>query len=230
MIVRKNDIPLLQAHRGYWQETLVKENTALAFRRAAELGFQMVELDVQISREGTLFLYHDIAIKNVAVYDHSDEELLKLGVEPLSELWHQWPNLPRKLNIELKVPKLSVLKKSVRSLVRELEAAPPDIFYLVSSFHVGALRLLKNEQPDVPRALLIDPSIQLSHKLWSLWVRITAPLWLHVHESQAELFLEKSSVPVCVWTVNDPGRAQDLWDKGVISIITDEIIPVAQKN
>jgi glycerophosphoryl diester phosphodiesterase len=52
--------PLIIAHRGHSLE--VPENTAEAYRRAIELGAEMIEADVNISRDGQLVMIHDATL------------------------------------------------------------------------------------------------------------------------------------------------------------------------
>lgn len=52
--------PLAIAHRGHSIET--PENTMTAYRRAIELGAEMVEADVNITRDGRLAMIHDATV------------------------------------------------------------------------------------------------------------------------------------------------------------------------
>jgi glycerophosphoryl diester phosphodiesterase len=49
--------PLVIAHRGHSIE--VPENTLEAYRRAIELGAEMIECDVNMTRDGELVMIHD---------------------------------------------------------------------------------------------------------------------------------------------------------------------------
>ncbi|MBA2299874.1 MAG: hypothetical protein H0W22_03775 [Chloroflexi bacterium] len=49
--------PLVIAHRGHSLE--VPENTLAAYRRAIELGTEMIEADVNLTRDGELVMIHD---------------------------------------------------------------------------------------------------------------------------------------------------------------------------
>lgn len=51
------DRPLVIAHRGH--SIAVPENTMEAYRRAIELGTEMIECDVNITRDGQLVMIHD---------------------------------------------------------------------------------------------------------------------------------------------------------------------------
>ena len=52
--------PLIIAHRG--DSAHRPENTRAAFVRAVEVGADMVELDVQLTREGHVVVFHDEAV------------------------------------------------------------------------------------------------------------------------------------------------------------------------
>jgi glycerophosphoryl diester phosphodiesterase len=52
--------PLSVAHRGY--SIAYPENTLEAYRKAIELGVEMIECDVNITRDGTLVMMHDFTL------------------------------------------------------------------------------------------------------------------------------------------------------------------------
>lgn len=52
--------PLSVAHRGH--STAYPENTLEAYRKAIELGVEMIECDVNITRDGTLVMIHDATL------------------------------------------------------------------------------------------------------------------------------------------------------------------------
>jgi glycerophosphoryl diester phosphodiesterase len=54
--------PVIIAHRGF--HAGLPENTILAFVRAAELGFDGIETDVQVDRTGTPILFHDQVLRD----------------------------------------------------------------------------------------------------------------------------------------------------------------------
>ncbi|RED96564.1 glycerophosphodiester phosphodiesterase family protein [Marinoscillum furvescens] len=53
---------LVAAHRGYWAEAGVSENTVEACRRALVLGADMLEVDIRTSMDGVPMLLHDPCI------------------------------------------------------------------------------------------------------------------------------------------------------------------------
>ncbi|MCL2299981.1 MAG: glycerophosphodiester phosphodiesterase [Firmicutes bacterium] len=52
--------PLIAGHRGY--KARYPENTMLGFRKARELGVDMLEIDLRLSRDGHLVLIHDATL------------------------------------------------------------------------------------------------------------------------------------------------------------------------
>ena len=53
----REDFMNVVAHRGY--SGVYPENTMLAFRKAVEAGSDEIELDVQLTKDGTLVVIHD---------------------------------------------------------------------------------------------------------------------------------------------------------------------------
>ena len=81
--------PLTIAHRG--GAKLWPENTLFAFEQSASAGFDGAELDVQLSRDGKIVVFHDILLKP-ELCRHSDGRWLSVRERrPISEL--TWPEL-----------------------------------------------------------------------------------------------------------------------------------------
>jgi glycerophosphoryl diester phosphodiesterase len=73
--------PLVIAHRGY--SLLAPENTLLAYQKAIEVGADMLELDINLSRDGHLVMIHDHRLERTTngsgfVHDHTLEDLQRL--------------------------------------------------------------------------------------------------------------------------------------------------------
>jgi glycerophosphoryl diester phosphodiesterase len=73
--------PLVIAHRGNSRDT--PEQTLAAFRRAVELGADMIEADVRRTRDGQLVMFHDPTLERTTngdgfVSNHAFDELRRL--------------------------------------------------------------------------------------------------------------------------------------------------------
>lgn len=81
---RKCDKKLLcdYAHRGLHGEG-VPENSLSAFARAAEAGYG-IELDVQLSRDGTVMVFHDYTLTRMTGLDKKVNELTASELQALS--------------------------------------------------------------------------------------------------------------------------------------------------
>jgi glycerophosphoryl diester phosphodiesterase len=71
------------AHRG--ASGYAPENTRAAFARAITMGADMIETDVQLSRDGALVLFHDTTVTRTSnghgpLADHSLDELRRLDI------------------------------------------------------------------------------------------------------------------------------------------------------
>ncbi|HQB01654.1 MAG TPA: glycerophosphodiester phosphodiesterase family protein [Candidatus Hydrogenedentes bacterium] len=75
--------PQIIAHRG--ASAYAPENTRSAFLKAIELGADWFELDVQLTRDGAMAVFHDrdvsrFAVKHIPIYDLTMSDLRSLDV------------------------------------------------------------------------------------------------------------------------------------------------------
>lgn len=69
----KGRLPFCIGHRGASGHE--RENTITAFRRAAELGAEMWELDTQLTKDGVVVVSHDDHLERVFGIDHRISEM-----------------------------------------------------------------------------------------------------------------------------------------------------------
>lgn len=75
---------LVIGHRG--AAGLAPENTLAAFEKAIELGVDAVEMDVQLSADGALVLYHDFTLKPAITRTADGQWLDMWGGSPIKDL------------------------------------------------------------------------------------------------------------------------------------------------
>jgi glycerophosphoryl diester phosphodiesterase len=224
-------------HRG--ASRAAPQNTLAAFRQAAELGADGVELDVHLSADGVPVVIHDFVV------DHTTDGTGAVAARPLAALkeldaggWfdpayagERIPTLAEVmeavgdtllLNIELKVAGRSDgrLAAAVVGLVTRFNLAER---VLLSSFEPTALLDVRRLAPHLPLGFLYDP-------LPSSWpTRLRArglhPQALHPHHTLARPALirraHKRGQRVVTWTVDEPAAMARLIAAGIDAIITN---------
>lgn len=166
------------AHRG--ASGTAPENTLAAFERAAELGAGMIELDVQLSFDGELIVFHDDTLgrcTNVAevLADRAEEPLHRFAAQDLAKLdagkvhpevegrtgiptlrqvleWLEATD-GMMLNVELKALPRRPADLAVKT-VRAVQALGLESRILFSSFDHSELRTVKDLDPRLRTAVL----------------------------------------------------------------------------
>ena len=152
------------AHRGlHSRDKSIPENSLAAFERAASAGYGM-ELDVQLSRDGEVVVFHDDDLKRVCgveakVADLTLEELRKLrlcGTEETIPLFSEVLKCVRgrgALIVELKNGKRNEeLCEKTYALLEKYSGE-----YCIESFNPFIVRWFKKNAPEVIRGQLSNP-------------------------------------------------------------------------
>ena len=148
------------AHRGLWGEGL-PENSLGAFRAAAEKGFA-IELDIQLSADGVVMVFHDYTLDRVCARAGKICELTaaELGNIPLYGIENEHiPTLREVLDaVDGRVPLLIELKGEsgntalVPAALKVLDGYRG--LWCMESFNPLLLRAVKKHAPKVVRGLL----------------------------------------------------------------------------
>lgn len=162
------------AHRG--DSASSPENTAAAFDAAASLPVDGIEIDVQLSRDGVLVVYHDRTLRrlgggNARVEDLDLVALRRLDAgswfEPrfrgerlltLDEVMDRWGRRTRLL-LELKVrePRSNErVRMLVERTVSAIRARRGKVDPLILSFDSSALDATREEAPEIPTVRNLD--------------------------------------------------------------------------
>ena len=221
------------AHRGSSGEC--PENTMIAFQKAVEDGADMIELDVQLTKDKQIIVMHDetvdrttngkgligdmtlIEAQSLRIVDR-DGHLTDYQLPSLKDVLDYLSDKDIELNIELKANSDDeyMLEQGTYQLV-EIFKMHDRVVY--SSFDEGALRYIKSLNNDVHIALLTS---KLNNKVLE---RIKDMNCSTYHLSKKIKFkdIDKCLVnqeQVRVWTINDEKTMKQYIDKGY-DIITD---------
>jgi glycerophosphoryl diester phosphodiesterase len=218
------------AHRG--ARMFAPENSLPAFQLAIEQGADGVELDVQLSADGHLFVLHDIyldattngrgpasalplsALKELDISVKHGDEWRGTRIPTLDEIFD---TLPGDVFINLELKRYTFPTDGLEAaIVRFIQHRNLRVRVAVSSFNPIILWRLRYER--FALGLLYSPELPvwLRYGQARHFLRLDA---LHPHHTQVRSPLPQ--LPVNTWTVNDPVEMQRLLKLGVNAIITD---------
>ncbi len=231
--------PSVVGHRGCAAHA--PENTLGGFGRAAELGCDWVEFDVQLSRDGVPVVVHDPNLERTTGLDMPVRFLVARRIAELdagSWFGPEWrdervPTLAQTLdtcavlglmpNIEIKND-CGALRRCARAVAAVVAERWPAAMGrpLISSFSLRALYWSRLANADQPLALLMW---RKPVKLWRLHTRLLRCRAVHVDASLASEALigraHRRGLKVGVYTVNDPELAATLRSRGADYIFSD---------
>ena len=225
-------------HRGASYDA--PENTLPAFRLAAEMGADGVELDVQLSQDGEVVIIHDFdldktttgtgpvkaktlkQLKELDAGSHFDPAFTQTPIPTLSELFMAMGPVLL-YNIELKT--MAVRDEGLEAeVIRLIEDHNLQSRAMLSSFNPFALNRAYRVNPNIKRGLLWSPGLPF-HLRWQLFRQAARPDMFHPHwQAVSAAMLAKEHQQghlVNVWTCNDPQAMVKLITMGVDSIMTD---------
>jgi glycerophosphoryl diester phosphodiesterase len=228
------------AHRGgaYHPELEGLENTLAAFQHAVALGYEYLETDVHLTRDGVLLAFHDTVLDRVTdrrgeIASLSRDEVRtalvagREAVPTLAELFDAFP--AARFNIDLKS---DASVTALADLVAEREAWDR---VLVGSFsHRRTARFRELTGGRVPTAATIPeilafrllPSARLASLVGGKGAAFQVPHRRGRLTVVTPGFVRRAHAAgrhVHVWTIDDPAEMNRLLDLGVDGIMTDRI-------
>lgn len=88
------------AHRGHSYQNKRNENKIIAIKNAIDIGYDGIEIDVQLCKTGEIVLFHDIYIEDTFIKDMTFEQLYNdYGIISLEDLYREIPDIQKKLLI-----------------------------------------------------------------------------------------------------------------------------------
>ena len=219
------------AHRG--AAGLRPENTLASIRKAIEDGTDWVEIDVQETADGEVFVLHDsyfmkLAGVNLKIWDASMDDLADIDIGSWFDAVYSEERTPRLaevletvrdkagLLIELKYYGHDVdLEARTIALVEE---AGMRAQVATMSLKYPAVQKMKTLRPDWPSGVLAATAVgnlaQLDGEFIAVSTALVGPKLVRAtHAKGKKLF---------VWTVNDPLEMMSMISMGVDGLITDE--------
>lgn len=231
------EFPRIVGHRG--AAALAPENTLAGFRKAAETGAKMVELDAKLSADGIVICHHDNVLGRTStgegpVAEQSFAALRALDagswfgpdfagerIPTLAEALELIASLGMGVNVEIKPcpgRERETAAATVKIVRDHWKSAAPFQF---SSFKPAALEVTLAKAPDLPRGYLTDDFregwLEDAARLKSVSVngnfrRYTKERIDAVHAA---------GMKALAYTVNEPADAARLLADGMDILVTD---------
>lgn len=219
---------LVIAHRGFMEKGV--ENTISSIEASAKAGADMVEIDIQQTKDGQFVVFHDATLSRLArqpgiVADMTLEELMNISVyadgliDTIPSL-EQALEVSRQLNIKLLIEIKTHGKETADFLPRFItlldEYDALDVHY-VQSPDLPLMGELEQLEPRIQTGLVFAITYGAIPLTDSDFIAIeqsfaTERIQKQVHEAGKELF---------VWTVNEERGMQKFYEQKIDGIITN---------
>lgn len=227
------------AHRGYWKAERSAHNSISSLINAQNLGVYGSELDVHLTADSVLVVFHDNSIQGHDISSSTYDELKNLKIEngeslPTLEayLTQAKANLKTKLIIEIKPKKNVELENAtalaVLELVRKFKLET-NVEYISFSLNICKELVRLNAGAPVAYLAYLSGSAYTPKELkeWGISgldyhysLLLKNPEWI----SEAKPL----GISTNAWTVNDIDTIQKLIDLNVDFITTDKPVEVVE--
>ena len=239
----KRFIKIKYAHRGLHGNGEA-ENSMSAFAKAVEMGFG-IELDVRLSSDGELVVFHDDTLERVTkeygkVDSKTAAELSKIKLAATKDTIPTFKEVLRLVNG--KVPLLVEIKEDAgnygvtRKTVEILKEYKGD--FIIESFNPLSLRVIRKEMPDVMRGFLSQNFLTekkyrkplyflLQNLLLNCICRPDFIAFKHSHYKNPALKLTRDmfGAATLAWTVTSIEEENAAYKNGFDSVIFEKYIP-----
>lgn len=209
-------------HRGYHsKDQTLKENSLEAFRLSVEKGYG-IELDVQLTKDGEVVVYHDF---NLSRLERNESKLFDLTLEELKQFYI--PTLQEVLALVDGQVELIIELKSDKNKDR-LSEKVLDILdsyhgpYCVESFDPRIVYWFKKHAPQIKRGQLIMPISKYDSVFTGILINsllyqfLTRPHFLAINVDSSHFnpsinFNQFFGIESCLWTVHENHRTDYKW-------------------
>ncbi len=229
---------LVWAHRG--ASAYAPENTLEAFQKAVDLKADGIELDVQMTKDGTLVVIHDEMVDRVSgasgwVKDYTYEKLKKIDVNlrfaqygpqyipTLEEVCELIRPTGLTINVELKTGVIFYpeIEEQTLDLVKRTGMEDRVIY---SSFNHYSIRKIKRLKPDAVTGLLYQDGMidVVSYAKQTVQADALHPAVYNVQYPDFFASCRKHGLKVHVWTVNEEEHMRLLCENETDAMITND--------
>lgn len=224
------------AHRGFSGE--YPENTMLAFQKALDLGVDAIELDVQLSKDGEVMIFHDENLKRITgesgfLMDYTYSQLRKLNASGKFAVEfgiNLIPTLAEYLEFTQNIEVITFLElKNSMIPYPHLEEKVCDVIYRFRQ--QNKIILFSANHPSVIHFGSLAPEVKLLFP-FDNWIYdygaycrkhgISACMpYFHALTPQVVAEIKAHGVAIYPWIVDDPPDMETLLSMGMDGILTN---------
>ena len=201
------------AHRGVFDNKKIVENTKESFIKAIHYKYP-IELDVQLTTDNKLIVFHDEDLKRLAkrddiVQDMDSSEATRIKLLDTNSTIPYFKEILElnndKVFMDIEVKKTKRIKDTVYYLMKDLEEYKN---YVIISFDPRIIRYIKKNYPDVKTGLLIQAKYNNFFLQWILHTRFILKYSLCDFVSISKKVYKNRSLmrylkkyPIFLWTI-----------------------------
>jgi glycerophosphoryl diester phosphodiesterase len=221
---------IIIAHRG--ASSLARGNTIESFKKAIEIGVDMIEFDVRRTKDQALIVYHDELMEGKPVKELTYDEISKMtigrgfSVPSFEEVLNCTSG---KIKLDVEIKEEGYEKEIVELLLKYFKKDQ----FVMTSFHDSCIRKTKDNYPDIKTGLILGTSKPKNFILTRVSEFFPQK---RCREAKADFLVphwrllwfgfldraKRANEPALVWTVNDEKMIWKLLrDSRIDGIITD---------
>ncbi|MFW6196116.1 MAG: glycerophosphodiester phosphodiesterase, partial [Thermoplasmatota archaeon] len=202
-----------------------------SFRKAIEIGADMVEFDVRRTEDGKLIAFHDPSLEGEEISSLTYEEIQEIT----DEKGYKVPTVEDvvllckdKIGLDIELKEGGYEDEVIKIVKRHLDYDE----FIMKSFLDSAVKAVKEYDDNIKTGLLLgveNPESKIRTRFSELFPKrrvknCNADFVSPNHQLLRLFFLKRmkaSGKDVYVWTVNDPVKMIHLFEKKVKAVITD---------
>lgn len=224
----------ITAHRGY--STAAPENTLYSFEEAVGIGADYIELDVQLTADEQLVVFHDKTIERTT---NGKGELSKYTYEELQEFsagsWFSkdgefddakivllsdvLENFGNDILFNIEIKNHGDVRKTAEKTVEVIEEYGIERSCYITSFSYNALKVVKKINPKIKTALIANVASSTSFSQLK-YIDAVSLNYIFINSSIVNM-AHQNGKRVFVWTVDGRSDIQHMIAIGVDNIITN---------
>lgn len=188
------------AHRGL--SAYFKDNSQEAFNAAIQNGFEMIELDIQLSKDRIVFVYHDTFINQFLLKDLTFQHISKLDKQILSledflSLVAKRSNI--KIYLDIKGPGDDICQILHDMLQETLEIEYIGTHIYIGSFNIKQVEKLRKLSKDYNLGIITENRFPQEMIEWFIksydvqffsfhWTVLDDEISKYIHEKNIQIF------------------------------------------